>query len=146
MKTWLLYALLATFSWGTYIVVAKVATSSKYCGLEPKWSAILMWAGIGIVFVLYWLFSGGGKLTLNLSSIVAGVSSGGLWAMGMLFSLCAIKAGADVARLAPIYNSNTLVAVVLGIALLHEVRDAAGILKVVIGSVLIVIGGILVTR
>jgi len=146
MKTWLLYALLATFSWGTYIVVAKVATSSKYCGLEPKWSAILMWAGIGIVFVLYWLFSGGGKLTLNLSSIVAGVSSGGLWAMGMLFSLCAIKAGADVARLAPIYNSNTLVAVVLGIALLHEVRDAAGILKVVIGSVLIVLGGILVTR
>jgi transporter family protein len=83
---------------------------------------------------------------LNLGSLVAGVSSGGLWALGMLFSLCAIKAGADVARLAPIYNSNTLVAVLLGIVLLHEVRDASGILKVVIGSVLIVIGGILVTR
>ena len=146
MKTWLLYALLATFSWGTYIVVAKIATSSKYYGLEPKWSAILMWAGIGIVFVLYWLLSGGGKLNLNLPAIAAGVSSGGLWALGMLFSLCAIKAGADVARLAPIYNSNTLVAVVLGIVLLHEVRDGAGILKVVIGSVLIVLGGILVTR
>ena len=146
MKTWLLYALLATFSWGTYIVVAKIATSSKYCGLEPKWSAILMWAGIGTVFVLYWLLSGGDKPSLNLGSVVAGVSSGGLWALGMLFSLCAIKAGADVARLAPIYNSNTLVAVLLGIILLHEVRDASGILKVVIGSVLIVIGGILVTR
>ena len=146
MKTWLLYALLATFSWGTYIVVAKIATSSKYCGLEPKWSAILMWAGIGTVFVLYWLLSGGDKPSLNLGSLVAGVSSGGLWALGMLFSLCAIKAGADVARLAPIYNSNTLVAVLLGIILLHEVRDASGILKVVIGSVLIVIGGILVTR
>ena len=146
MKTWLLYALLATFSWGTYIVVAKIATSSKYCGLEPKWSAILMWAGIGTVFVLYWLLSGGDKPSLNLGSVVAGVSSGGLWALGMLFSLCAIKAGADVARLAPIYNSNTLVAVLLGIVLLHEVRDASGILKVLIGSVLIVIGGILVTR
>ncbi|MBN1806203.1 MAG: EamA family transporter [Sedimentisphaerales bacterium] len=146
MKTWLLYALLATFSWGTYIVAAKIATSSKYCGLEPQWSAILMWAGIGIVFVLYWLLSGGEKLKLNLPSILAGVSSGGLWALGMLFSLCAIKAGADVARLAPIYNSNTLVAVLLGIVLLHEVRDGAGIFKVVIGSVLIVLGGILVTR
>ena len=106
----------------------------------------LMWAGIGIVFVLYWLMSGGEKLNLRLPAIVAGVSSGGLWALGMLFSLCAIKAGADVARLAPIYNSNTLVAVLLGIVLLHEVRDASGILKVVIGSVLIVLGGILVTR
>jgi uncharacterized membrane protein len=146
MKTWLVYALLATFSWGTYIVVAKIATSSKYCGLEPKWSAILMWVGIGTVFVLYWLLSGGEKVKLNLPSIAAGVSSGGLWALGMLFSLCAIKAGADVARLAPIYNSNTLVAVLLGIVLLHEVRDTSGIFKVAIGSVLILFGGILVTR
>ena len=95
MKTWLLYALLATFSWGTYIVVAKIATSSKYCGLEPKWSAILMWVGIGIVFVLYWLLSGGGKLNLKLTSLAAGVSSGVVKGLADAGALRAIEVPTD---------------------------------------------------
>ena len=146
MKSWLLYALLATVSWGSYIIVAKVATSSKYCGLPAKWAAILMWVGIGAVFVLYLLLGADEKPRFNFQSTTAGVSAGVLWALGMVFSLCAIRAGADVARLAPIYNSNTLVAVFLGMVILHEVRDASGMLRVLIGSVLIVAGGVLVTR
>ena len=146
MKSWLLYALLATISWGSYIIVAKVATSSKYCGLPPKWAAMLMWGGIGIVFVFFLLLAVDDRPRLDLQSTVAGVSAGALWALGMVFSLCAIRAGADVARLAPIYNSNTLVAVLLGMLILHEVRDVSGIIRVLIGSILIVAGGILVTR
>ena len=146
MRLWLVYALLAMLSWGTYIIVAKIATSSEYLGLPPRWSAVLMWSGIGLVFALYWLFGTGGAPDLNPRSLLAGISAGALWALGMVFSLCAIKAGADVARLAPIYNSNTLVAVLLGIILLHEVRDTAGMLRVLIGSILMLIGGMLVVR
>ena len=146
MKSWLVYALLATVSWGSYIIVAKVATSGKYCGLPPKWAAMFMWCGIGVVFMVYFLTAGGDRPHLNLQSTAAGVSAGALWALGMVFSLCAIRVGADVARLAPIYNSNTLVAVLLGMLILHEVRDLSGIIRVLLGSALIVIGGILVTR
>ncbi|MDD5326292.1 MAG: EamA family transporter [Phycisphaerae bacterium] len=146
MKTWLIFALLAMVCWGSYIVVAKVATVDKYCGLGPKWSAILMLIGIIIVVGIYGIFSKDPKPTITAPSAAAGVSQGILWAMGMVFSLFAFKAGADVSCAVPIFNCNTLVAVLLGIMILREVPDLAGAMRIVIGSLLIVSGGVLVAR
>ena len=146
MKPWLLYSLLVMFSWGGYIVVVKVATSDQYLGLSSKWSAILMYEGIGLVFAIYCLLAKDGKSNLNNQSIVTGISSGVLWALGMVFSLLALKAGADVSKLVPIYNCNTLVAVLLGIIFLGEISNLASISRVIIGSILIIIGGILVVK
>jgi uncharacterized membrane protein len=144
MRSWVAYSLLAMLAWGSYIVVAKIATAEKYCGLSPRLSALLMYGGIGVAFMLYWLSASGQGRGLTPASTVAGLSAGFLWGLGMIFSLRAIEAGADVARLAPIYNCNTLVAVLLGILVLREIGDASQILRVVSGSVLIVLGGILV--
>ena len=146
MKTWLVYALLAMMCWGSYIVVAKVATVEKYCALGPKWSAILMMCGIAIVMMIYLAFSKGVKPALTLPSTIAGMSQGVLWAMGMVFSLLAFQAGADVSRAVPIFNCNTLVAVLLGIIVLKEIPDAVGIVKIAIGSVMVILGGVLVAR
>ncbi len=146
MKPWLLYSLFAMLSWGGYIVVAKVATSDQYFGLPPKWAAVLIYVGIGLVFAVYYLFAKDGKSNLNHQSILAGISSGVLWALGMVFSLLALKAGADVSRLVPIYNCNTLVAVLLGIIFLREISNIASISSVIIGSILITVGGVLVVR
>lgn len=146
MKSWIVYSLLAMVAWGSYIVVAKIATAEKYCGLSPRFSAMLMYAGIGLAFVFYWLSASGEGRALTTGSTIAGVSAGLLWGLGMIFSLRAIEAGADVARLAPIYNCNTLVAVLLGILVLREIGDVSQIIRVLAGSVLIVIGGVLVAH
>jgi transporter family protein len=146
MKTWLVYSLLAMVCWGCYIVVAKVATSDKYCGLGPRWSALLMVCGIIFVIGMYAAFSKGPKPVITAFSATAGVSQGVLWALGMVFSLLAISAGGDISRLVPIFNCNTLIAVLLGIMVLQEIPDFAGMVKIIIGSLLIVAGGILVAR
>jgi uncharacterized membrane protein len=146
MKTWLILALLSMVCWGSYIVVAKVATSAKYCGLGPKWAAILMIVGIIAVFGVYAAMSKDSRPTISASSAAAGIFTGVLWALGMVFSFLAMKTGADVSRLVPIYNCNTLIAVLLGIMFLHEMPNFAGAVRLMIGSILIVIGGIIVAR
>jgi len=144
VATWLIYALLAALFWGTYIVISKMVTSDKYYGFSTNVASLLMLVGIGIVFVGYFL-SAKPALPTNTNGILLGVLTGALWAGGMIFPFLALKSGADVSRLAPIYNTNTLIAVVLGIILLHEVPQAASMIKVLLGAFLIVIGGILVS-
>jgi len=146
MKTWLIYALLAMVCWGVYLVIAKVATSAKYYALGPKWAAILMVVGIIAVFGIYAAMSKEARPAITAGSAAAGIMVGVLWALGMLFSFLALGTGSDVSRLVPIFNCNTLIAVVLGILFLKEMPDFAGAVKLLIGSVLIVIGGILVAR
>ena len=146
MKMWLVFSLLSMVCWGSYIVVAKVATSEKYCGLGPRWAAMLMIVGIIAVFGAYLVMSKGPKPTITTGSAVAGISTGVLWALGMVFSFLAIGTGADISRLVPIYNCNTLIAVLAGIMILHEMPDLAGAVRLIIGGVLIVLGGILVAR
>jgi len=146
MKTWIIFALLAMVCWGSYIVLAKVATSEKYCGLGPRWASLLMLVGIIVVIGIYLMFSREARPDITMPSVIAGVSQGMLWAMGMLFSLLAFGAGADVARAVPIFNCNTLIAVLLGIMVLREVPDTAGIVRILAGALMIVGGGILVAR
>lgn len=146
MKIWLVYALLSMVAWGSYIVAAKVTTSPKYYGLSPRLSSMLMFAGIGLIFLFYWLWPSGKGKELTIGSTVSGVSTGVLWGLGMLFSFLAIETGANVSRLVPIYNCNTLIAVLLGILVLRELGDASQIIRILIGSVLIVVGGVLVSR
>ena len=105
-----------------------------------------MIVGMIVVFGAYLALSKGPKPTITTGSAVAGVSTGVLWALGMVFSFLAIGTGADISRLVPIYNCNTLIAVLLGIMVLHEMPDFAGIVKLIAGSVLIVLGGIIVAR
>jgi uncharacterized membrane protein len=146
MKTWLIFALLAMLCWSAYIVIAKVATSAKYCGLGPKWASILMVVGIIAVFGVYAAMSKEVKPVITAGSATVGIMTGVLWALGMLFSFFAFATGSDVSRLVPIFNCNTLIAVLLGILVLHEAPDFAGAVKLLAGSVLIVLGGVLVAR
>ncbi len=145
-RSQLIYAVLATVCWGSYIVVAKVASSEKYCRLPPRWTALRMGLGIVVAFAWYWLSSDKVPFHATLPSVVAGVGAGVLWAMGMVFALLALRGGADVARLVPLYNANTFVALVLAVVLLREVPAAKDLVRVGLGSALVVAGGLLVAR
>ena len=143
MDAWLVYGLIAALFWGSYAVVSKVVTNNNYLGFNVNAASLFMLAGIAVVFIGYFIAERP-TLPSNISGITLGVLAGVLWAGGMVFSFLALKSGADVSKLTPIYNTNTLVAVVLGILILHELPQAASLIKVIVGAILIVIGGILV--
>ena len=74
-------------------------------------------------------------------ALIAGI----IWGLGFLAVAIAIAQKADVARLAPIYNTNTILAVLMGIIFLHEIPDASQMFRVIAGAVLIVVGSVLVS-
>ena len=74
-------------------------------------------------------------------ALVAGM----IWGLGFLAVAVAIARGGDVARLAPIYNTNTILAVFMAIIFLKEIPDVSQMFRVIAGAVLIVIGSILVS-
>lgn len=173
MPAWLIYGLLASFCWGSYTIVSKVVTSEKYLGIQPGDASLLMLGGITIVCLPYFLSQQKTESVLlklvgilvmavilgymvyslkqtgtqiSLSTLGFGLLQGMLWASGMVFAFIAFSGGADAVKLVPIYNTNTLVAVTLGLVLLHEIPSPDERLKVIAGAILIIIGGILVSR
>jgi uncharacterized membrane protein len=145
MQTWLVYGILIAFLWGSYAVLTKIATTDKQFGISPVLASLFMLVGIAIVFVAGALTEGKLQIPENKLGIALSILAGILWAIGMFLSIKALAEGADLAKLAPIYNMNTLVAVVLGILLLHELPNSGEMAKVVLGAILIIIGGILVS-
>lgn len=141
METWLIYAVLAALSWGTYIVINKLAASQ---GINPFAAALAM--GVGIIGIFGILFlATRARFEGNLEGIGLSVLAGIVWAIGMVFALLALSNKAPVAKLNPIYNTNTLITVLIGVILLHELPSGTEKIKVIIGAILIVIGGILVS-
>ncbi len=141
METWFFFAILASLSWGSYIIVNKVAMGK---GMDPYFAIALMSAGvIGLGAAVFFLAKP--SIQSDPMSITLAVIAGALWALGQLFVVLALSSNAPVAKLAPLYNTNTLVAVVLGIILLKELPSGTATIKVIAGAILIVAGGILVS-
>ena len=97
-----------------------------------------------IVYSVFVLKEVGVSLTLPVISF--GLLQGVLWALGMVFTLLAFSSGAEAARLVPIYNTNTLIAVFLGIVFLHELPAPDERIKVITGALMIVVGSILISK
>ncbi len=85
-------------------------------------------------------------VNLTIPVISFGLLQGALWALGMVFVFLAFSSGAEAAKLVPIYNTNTLIAVFLGIVFLHELPVPDERIKVVTGALMIIFGSILISR
>ncbi|MFH1224931.1 MAG: GRP family sugar transporter [Candidatus Diapherotrites archaeon] len=142
MESWVIYALLASVSWGVYIVISKLALDGK--GSSPFLVALLMGFGIMGLFGILFLATRP-ALEMGAQGVGLAVAAGAVWALGQIFAIMALVNRAPVAKLAPLYNTNTLIAVLLGIILLKELPSGFEKVKVLIGAALIVIGGILVS-
>ncbi|MCX6802393.1 MAG: EamA family transporter [Candidatus Diapherotrites archaeon] len=145
VQAWLLFGILAAVFFGCHAIATKVAVSEKFFGLSPALVSLLALAGMGIVFIAGMLFEGVPELPKNSAGIAFAVFAGVLWGIGFLLTLKAFSIGAEAAKLAPIYNTNTLVAVFLGIVLLKELPTAGSAFTVVLGALLIVAGAFLVS-
>lgn len=173
MPTWLIYGFTSALLWGTYTIFSKIVTSEKYLKIDASNASLLMLAGIVLVFLTFFLIkvnslSFGMKglgfilvfgiifyimfalkssgVDLSLPVVSFGLLQGCFWALGMVFTFLAFSSGAEASRLVPIYNTNTLVAVFLGIVFLHELPIPDERAKVITGAVMIVIGTILISK
>ncbi|MDD3085002.1 MAG: hypothetical protein PHU32_03915 [Candidatus ainarchaeum sp.] len=170
MNYWIIYGILSATFWGVYSIFSKILTSDKYLKIGTETSAIFMLLGIMIVFATYFIIkadlSTNFKVVASLLILIVltfflfcitktgviltpqiilfGLGQGVLWALGMVFTFLAFKSGAEAAKLVPLYNTNTLIAVLIGIIFLNEVPDEK--IKIIAGGSLIVIGGILISN
>jgi len=143
MENWVVYGVAASLLYGCSAIALKLAVSSKHYGVNPQVAALFLLLGIGFVFAAGAIFGGKFSVPKN-TGVYFGILAGILWGLATLVSLKPIEAGIDIAKLSPIYNTNTLVAVVLGIILLNELPNSNEMIRVVLGAVLIVIGAIVI--
>ena len=84
--------------------------------------------------------------SLNTTAIAFGIGSGLLWGLGTAFvNYSIIKFNTPLAILTPLYNMNTLVAVLGGLIIFAEWKTV-NIVSITIGTVLVTMGGILLSR
>lgn len=147
MDSWVFFGLFAAFAFGCSAVAMKLATSNRFFGLDAGLAGVLSALGLAVVFLAYYFLFGNQANPLQANPVGLGVAVlvGILWGLGNLAVWIALSRGADIAKMTPLYNTNTLIAVILGIVLLHELPNAGNALKVLLGAILIIAGAILVS-
>ncbi len=107
--------------------------------------AYVLSVGIGVVLVGIALCVWNTSQTANVKSVVPAIIMGLAWGSGVVLVAIAMNNyKTPLSVLAPLYNMNTLVAVVGALFIFSEWRDV-NVIKLVIGSLLIVGGGVLVS-
>ncbi len=146
MDEWILLGILAALSFGLSAIAAKISTSKDYLGMPATELAALTLIGVAVGFLAFIIFSGGlHKTVQEPKSMFIGVSVGLFWALGQVILYYALIKGADIARMAPIYNLNTLVVVILAVFILKEVPDKGVSIRIIFGAILITAGAVLVS-
>ena len=141
MPNWIIYAIIASVFFALNTIVYKVAAQKG--NFSPYYGSFMFGLGVALIFGLFLLFKPSFEFEWKSSSLA--LIAGMIFGLGFLAVAVAIAKGGDVARLAPIYNTNTILAVLMGIIFLHEVPDVSQMFRVIAGAVLIVIGAILVS-
>ena len=141
MQNYVVYGIIASFFFALNTIIYKVAQQKG--NFSPYYGSFMFGIGVVIIFGLFLLFKPSFDFEWKSSSLalIAGI----IWGFGFLAVAIAIAQKADIARLAPIYNTNTLLAVLLGIIFLKEIPDASQIFRVIAGAALIVVGAVLVS-
>ena len=140
MENWILYGLVAAVCFGLNSVIYKIAYQKG--NFSAYYGCFIFGLGVVLIFGIFFLSKPSFDFEWKSSSLalIAGV----VWGLGFLAIAVAIGQKASVAKLAPIYNANTIITVIMGIILLKEIPDSSQILKIIAGAALIVIGSVLV--
>ena len=141
MENWLVYGIIAAIFFGINTIILKIAIQKG--NLNPGYAALSYGFGILITFTIYFFLNPIWQFEWKSTSIA--ILAGITWAIGMLAIAIAISQKGNIAQLAPIYNANTIIAVILGIALLKEIPSMPQMIRVIIGAVMIVAGAVLVS-
>src|SRR3989344_74263 len=138
---WIAYGLIAAFFFALNTILYKIAQQK---GNFSPYYGVLMF-GIGVMIVAGAFFLSNPSFEFEWKSSGLAIIAGAVWAIGMIAVAIAISQKADVARLAPIYNINTILAVLMGIIFLNEIPDMSQMIRIISGAVLIVVGAVMVS-
>lgn len=135
----LIGGLLPAIFYGISGVFAKPATEAGI-GIGPY--VIIIGLSVTVVGVAVYCFSADHSISLRSGLLTSAV--GITWAIGAAgVAIALANYNVAITKLVPLYNMNTLVAVVLGLVVFSEWKDVQTY-KLVSGAVLIAIGGSLV--
>ena len=124
---------------GLFAVMQRVSVNE---GARP--ASLLLFAAVGILLVAGVLYATGTEAPINPRLSVAAVATGIVWAVATAcIAIAQARFRTPLVQLVPLFNMNTLVAVVLGLIIFAE-WNAVRLPRLLIGSVLIVAGGTLV--
>jgi len=138
MKFEIFYGILAAISWSIYVILLKIALRS----LPLKVAIVAMSAGIFLASLLTFLIIKENITNIDIKNLILVFISGILWFLGIFIVNYALKKGLNLSVMAPIYNINTILVVLLAIAILHE---NVIYWKVILASILVTIAAILIS-
>ena len=141
MQNWVFYGIVAAICFGINTIIFKIA--SQKGNLSASYGSLIFGSGIMLAFIVYYLARPG--FQFEWKSTTLAIISGIIWATGFLAIAIAISKGGEIAKLAPLYNTNTIIAVLLGIILLKEIPDKSQIFRIFIGTIMIIAGAVLVS-
>src|SRR3989339_241576 len=127
MEQWLILSLIAAACWGIYNFVIKVIVGRDFLNSGVKTAILFIVIGILITFAAYFILS---RQAFSISAVnskaaLFGIFLGFVWGIGTIVFLRSLSNGADVSRMAPIFNLSILLPVAFGIILLGELPDKA---------------------
>ncbi len=141
MESWVFYGIIAAICFGVNTVIFKIAMQKG--NLNPAYSSLIFGIGTILVFLTYYFTKPALQFEWKSTSLT--VIAGVIWAVGFLAIAIALANKGNVSQLAPIYNTNTIVAVILGIILLKEIPNASQMARIIVGALMIVGGAVLVS-
>jgi uncharacterized membrane protein len=142
---WIMLGIGASILWGIFAVTLRISISEDYYGTSPKIAFIGLMTGMFLVTVLLLTTTKTQYAEFSRTGFFIAISAGIIWSLGMVLIIYALTdVSTPISRLVPLYNTNTLVAVLIGIILLKEVPEER--IRTIIGALLIVLGGILLSR
>ncbi|HQP29716.1 MAG TPA: hypothetical protein PLB81_00190 [Deltaproteobacteria bacterium] len=116
--------------------------SSNQAGIGTGLYLVCIGISVTLVGVCYYLLVPDRNISLRSGAFAALVGMTWAVAAGMV-ALALTRYGVPVAKLAPLYNMNTLITVLIGLVFLAEWKDVQA-LKLMLGAGFVVIGGIIV--
>ena len=141
MQNWVFYGIIAAICFGVNTIIYKIAYQKG--NFSAAYGSLVFGSGILLTFLVYFLMNP--SLHFEWKSTTLALISGIIWAIGFLAIAIAISKGGEIAKLAPLFNTNTIIAVFLGMVLLKEVPDASQIWRIVAGTIMIIAGAVLVS-
>lgn len=127
-----------------YALFAIFTKNATQAGIGPGANMVLVGLATSVIGVLFHLALPSPPVTGK--GALWAVASGLLWGAGTGFvSLALMRYGIPVSKLNPLYNTNTLLAVVLGLVVFSEWKQV-DVLKLSLGALLILAGSLLVAR
>lgn len=145
MIRWIHFALLAAVFWGANAVLVKLVVGREHFGLEGSRANLFVAIGILAAMLINDRLNPAPFSSQQISAYALATLVGVVWALGNIFAFLAVRAGGTMSQIVPIYNTNTLVAVLLCMLLLREIPVGIDMYRVIAGAILITVGAILVS-